>query len=216
MGILELWLLGVLFVSALLAMLWRLARSNDEQTATSRNLFEMSQRQFELAKLQYDSAERRLLDQQNPCVVAEWRYQPAPARGFSDGWDYVARNLGPGRAFNILLILNCGEEPSFHPLGSLSAGEESRLPQDVIQAFNQLAQTDAAASSHLILATPSTGTPWVLTDNRVNSNNRVSQRVSVMTPNDAEARAVARGEIREYLTEHWATYRVLLPKRFGF
>jgi hypothetical protein len=72
--VLELWLLGVLFVSALLTMLWRLARSHDEQTATSRHLFEMSQRQFELAKLQYDSTEKRLLDQQNPCVVAEWRY----------------------------------------------------------------------------------------------------------------------------------------------
>jgi hypothetical protein len=37
-----------------------------------------------------------------------------------------------------------------------------------------------------------------------------------LTPSDPEARAIARGEIREYLTENWATYRVLLPKRFGF
>lgn len=216
MGVAGLWLLGGLLVLAYLAVLWRLARRHEQQADTSRRLFEMTQRQFDLARLQYESTEKRLLDQQNPCVVTEWRYQPAPTRGFGDGWDYVARNLGPGRAFNILLILNYDQEPAFHALGSLAAGEEARLPQEVIGIFNQLAHAGPAAASHLIIATPATGTPWVLTDNRVNPNNRVSQRMSIMTPSDAEARAITRGEIRDYLVENWATYRVLLPKRFGF
>lgn len=217
MAVAGLWLLGGLLVLAHLAVLWRLARRHDLQMDTVRRLFEMSQRQFELARLQYESTEKRLLEQQHPCVVADWRYQPAPARGFGDGWDYVARNLGPGRAFNILLILNYdGEGASFHPLGSLAAGEEVRLPQDVIGTFNQLAHAVPTASSHLIIATPAIGTPWVLTDNRINPNNRVSQRLSIMTPSEVEARAITRGELRENLVENWATYRVLLPKRFGF
>ena len=217
MPVAGLWLLGALLVLAHLAVLWRLARRHDLQMDTSRRLFEISQRQFELARLQYESTEKRLVEQQYPCVVADWRYQPAPARGFGDGWDYVARNLGPGRAFNILLILNYhDEEPSFHPLGSLAPGEEARLPQEAIGAFNQLAHAGPTAASHLIIATPGTGTPWVLTDNRINPNNRVSQRLSIMTPSDPEARAITRGELRDYLVENWATYRVALAKRFGF
>ena len=149
-------------------------------------------------------------------MIAEWRYQPAPARGFGGGWDYVARSLGPGRAFNILLILNYDREPSFHPIGSLGAGDETRLPQAAIATFNQLAHAGPGAGSHLLIATPAGGTPWVLTDNRINPNNRVSQRMSIMTPGDAEARAVARGELRDYLIENWGTYGVVLAKRFGF
>jgi hypothetical protein len=211
-----LWLLAVVVIVAHLTVLSRLARRSEEQAAASRRLFEMSQRQYELARMQYESTEKRLLDQQNPCVIAAWRYQPAPARGFGDGWDYVARNLGPGRAFNILLILNYDQEPSFHHIGSLAAGDDTRLPQEAIATFNQLAHAATGAASHLLIATPATGTPWVLTDNRINPNNRVSQRISIMTPDDAEARAVSRGELREYLVENWGTYRVLLPKRFGF
>lgn len=209
-------LLVGLVVIAGLAVLWRMLVRGAQQAEASRRLFELSQRQFELARLQYESTEQRLLEQQNPCVVAEWRYQPPPARGFGDGWDYVARNLGPGRAFNILFVLAYTTEPSFHPLGCLAAGEESRLPQEVIVAFNQLAHNEPAPTGHLVIATTASGATWVLTDNRVNTNHRLSQRVSVMTPSDAEARALARGELREYLAENWATYRVLFAKRFGF
>lgn len=216
MGTTALWLLGAVILLAHLALFRRLLQRQEEQAQTSRRLFDMSQRQFELARMQYESSQQRLLDQQNPCVVAEWRYQPAPARGFGDGWDYVARNLGPGRAFNILLVLNYDQEPSFHPLGSLAAGEESRLPPEVIAAFNQLARNGTSAPGHLIIATPATGSPWVLTDNRVNANNRLSQRSSIMTPDENEARAVTRGELRDYLAENWGTYRVLLAKRFSF
>ena len=211
-----LWLIAVVVILAHLAVLWRLTRRSERQSQTSERLFETAQRQDQLARMFYESTEKRLLDQQNPCVIAEWRHQPAPARGFGDGWDYVARNLGPGRAFNILLILNFDQEPSFHPIGSLAAGDDTRLPQEAIVTFNQLAHAEPGAATHLLVATPATGAPWVLTANRINSNNRVSQRVSIMTPDAAEARAVARGELRDYLVENWGTYRVLLTKRFGF
>jgi hypothetical protein len=211
-----LWLLVVVLVVAHAVVLWRLAHRSELLAETSRRLFETSQRQYELARMQYESTEKRLLDQQNPCVVAEWRYQPAPARGFGDGWDYVARNLGPGRAFNILLILNYDHEPSFHPIGSLASGEDTRLPHEAIASFNQLAHAGPSAPNHLIISTPAAGTPWVLSHNRINSNNRVSQRVSIMTPDATEARALSRGGLHDYLVENWGTYRVVLPKRFGF
>lgn len=211
-----LWAAGGLLVAAHLFVLTRLARRAAQQAEACRRLFEMSQRQFELARLQYESAEKRLLEQQNPCVVAAWRYQPAPARGFGDGWDYVARNLGPGRAFNILLVLNYLGEPAFHELGSLAAGDDTRLPPDVITTFNQQARAGSGDAAHLLLATPATGAPWVLTHNRVAPNNRIAHRVSIMTPGDEEMRATTRDELRAYLAEHWSTYRVLLPRRFGF
>jgi hypothetical protein len=194
---------GLLLFDNLL-VLWWYAHRTEEQARTSRELFNLAREQFNLAQEQYRSTEARFAEEEKPRVIVDWRFAPPPGPGFGAGWFYVARNLGPGRAFNVVLLLPTGPDASPYPLGTMEGGDENRLPQDVITALNQGASSGTLAV--FVIATTRSGRRWVISENRVLPTNRIAHRFLEREAQEAEGEAAASGTLGDYVAREWSRF----------
>jgi hypothetical protein len=191
-------IIAAVLLGANLLVLWWYAHRTEEQARTSRELFTVARGQFDFTIAQARAAELRDAEQRKPRVIADWRFFAPQAYGTPSGWFYVARNVDPGRAFNVVLILSSGSGATPFELGTMDPGHENRLPQDVINAFNQRAGEIA-----IIVSTTAVGDLWVVTENRVAANNRITHRFAEYVPTSDERQAASRGALGDHFGIEW-------------
>ena len=194
---------SVLLLFDNLLVLWWYAHRTEQQARTSHALFTIAHDQFNLTRAQHDAAERREADRQKPAVVIEWRFAPAPRFELPAGWSYVVRNLGPGRAFGVVLVLHGQTGASQYQLGTLDPGDENRLPQDVINWLNQ-----NVGNTVFLVATNRSHDGWFITENRVVNSQMVVHRFGELSAlSEEERRATASNTIGDYLSREWVRFQ---------
>src|SRR5262249_7714204 len=135
--------------------------------------------------------------QSRPRVIVQWRYVPAPQFGVGDGWDYVARNLGPGRALDVTLFLGNASGATPYALGTMDPGDTVRLQQEVIDAMNQ------HASKSFVMFSDASGQRLFVTENRITTGHRVVHRFGEHPMTADELDALLRGALGEYISREW-------------
>ncbi|MEW6368774.1 MAG: hypothetical protein AB1714_29450 [Acidobacteriota bacterium] len=155
----------------------------------------ITRRSYELASRQFSAGNR-------PCVVLDWQRIPPPAGVKQEGYGYVAYNIGPGLAVNVVCVRNWkSSEPEVLHIGALPAGGRVEVPEDL---RNRLVREDPFnRERHILLAEPLSGDVWIMSANLIDLGQRISHQVAEMKLPPALSSAIHRPTLGEYIDQHW-------------
>lgn len=214
----DLWPIRMYLVSGLLlfdnlCVLWwyahltrEVAEAASEQAKAAKRQSEVSEEQFALTKAQVVAAEDRLKRSELPCVVIEW-HRLEPRGPASEAWTYMARNLGPGTAINIVYVEDLAADrltPTY--IGALAPGQEIEVPAP-LRSTLRTEETGTSRKRHVILAQPLAGDLWVVSGNLMHAERRLFHRVQTVTLNETQRTQIDRQTAEEYIHEHWDELR---------
>lgn len=154
---------------------------------------------FELARKQFTASNR-------PCVVLAWQGMPAPGFEWPQGHMYVAHNIGPGLAVNVVYVrdLKTPKPDVFH-IGALAAGGSVEVPGELRATLVNESAFDRRR--HVLVAESIIGGVWIASANLLEAEGRVSHRTWDIEPTPSLVSAIQHETPLEYIERHWTEIR---------
>lgn len=154
---------------------------------------------FELARKQFSASNR-------PCVVLDWQRTPAPTPGRPGGYVYVAHNIGPGLAVNVVYVRDpSAPKPDVFHIGALAAGGSVEVPGELRSTLVNENAFDRRR--HVLVAESIVDGVWIASANLLETEGRVSHRTWEIIPAPSLVSAIQHETPREYIERHWTEIR---------
>jgi hypothetical protein len=117
-------------------------------------------------------------------------------------WEYVASDIGPGIAINVVFIDEGASAPYDRVyLGALGPGGERRLPDRLQQHINT---DDGHFHRYRLLAEPLVGGEWCRSDNVCEHSRQMSHRVVFFEPSEELRHSVRTLSLDDLSEQAWA------------